>query len=266
MIIKILDAESCEKILSYCKNNAVDHRVITNPQSLLNELDVTYTEVDYDIDLSSLHLELPNDDRDSRNETDQKNSVLVYEAFSGLTPAQATDERFWMTISMNTFHEYSKKRWAWVNQSDWFKAIRDHFLCKSTVQSLHRDNSLSRLWWMGYALSQAEGMDIRNAAEILFNNSDYRAQVYERRGSTRYDNVRSAILRITEEHMAATKATYNKDGFRSFMKEVNYISGRTVLGALTSEQLIELLKPIYNKYHQPRTRGLLERVGDIVRR
>ena len=251
MEIEVFSAESNDKITKFIKENESEVRLINRPDEFLSELEVNYVTVNYDIDPSSLELELPSDKESDQNKTDQVNSVKVCEAFNKLTPAQATDERLWATLSMRNYHEYSNKRWGYVKEDKWNNAILQHFVCTSTVRSLHRNNSISRLWWMGYALHQSQGLDINKAAEILFNNSDYRSNVYERPGSTRYDNVRAAILRITEEHMAANNAKYNVESFRNFMKEVNFLSGRSLLGVLDDHQLIDLLKPIYEKCHAP---------------
>ena len=89
-----------------------------------------------------------------------------------MTPAQATDERFWVTAGFSVGKEYSLARWPFAEvldaetsdgnensdsqESKRQKRIKEntsnavnHWFC-SNSRSRMRDHAISRLWWMAY--------------------------------------------------------------------------------------------------------------------
>ena len=249
MSLEIFTTSALDQLMKVIGDYSKCLELYEDPVAYLDKLSLDLIHVPYEIDPAQLNLLIPSEGN-TENKTDELNSPTVYSVFSKLTPAQATDERLWASLSLINFIDYTKKRWGAPSEDKIQTAVKLHWACAPTTQSLHRDNALSRLWWMGKAVSDAENMTPEDSARVLFNNSDYRAQVYERPGSTRYSNVRSAILRITKEDMAHRSVKYNVDNFRSFMKSVNYLAGKTNFGLLSEDQLIKKLSPLYQEAHK----------------
>lgn len=241
----VLSLESLDKLSEYVSHNPDCTLLMDDFDSLSDRLSLIYVGTSYDFDLDTIELELPASIADKKL-SDASNVKTLYGCMSTLTPAQATDERLWTTIALHHFQEYTKIRW-WKENLDKDppgKQFKSHWLCGSSPRDRHRNHSIARLWWMGYFATRLEGADIDDVTEIIFNNSDYRASLLERTSSTGASNVLSAILEITREAFAEG-LKYERDKTREFMKRVNFIAGRSNLSALSSEQLVQLLRPIY---------------------
>lgn len=253
--------ESLDKLHAYLSDNPTDTRLLTDFTMLSEELGIQYVPVDYKIDVDSLDIDVPEDNNDDKLTSDRGNLKSVFEAFSGLTPAQATDERLWATLSVRHYSEYTSARWPLPKEEKKISGhLRTHWLCKSGVRSRVRDNSISRLWWMGYLVYQLDGWHPDEVANILFNNSDYRANIVERHSSASSYNVIGAILSITDEAFKEGIA-FKRENFRSFMRQVNFLAGRTNMAALNQEQLIVALRPIYRECYANKKKGFLGLFG-----
>ena len=119
-----------------------------------------------------------------------------------------------------------------------------------------RDHAISRLWWMGYIARRVDSENPEAIYQSLFFNSDYRASILERNTSANAVNVVIAILKISHGYTKQGIA-YNRDKFREFMKQVDFIGKRTSLPAMDEKQIIEVLEPMYKnntrfQHHQSR--------------
>ena len=77
--------------------------------------------------------------------------------------------------------------------------------------------------YLGYGgwsriVHQMEGWEPDDIVSILFNNSDYRANIVERSGSSSSPVVVSAILSITKRGVRID-IPFKRSSFRNFMKE-----------------------------------------------
>lgn len=250
--MEVFSLASLNKLSVYISSNQSDTRIVYDFESLSEEFEIQYLPLQFDLDPTNIDLLLPSD---NKSESDKENLKTIYNAFNHLTPAQATDERIWATLSVRYFSEYTLLRWPLPNnESKVAKHIKSHWLCGPGVRSRVRDNSISRLWWMGYLVHQLGDWHPDEVSDVLFNNSDYRASIVERSSSASSYNVVGAILSITKEAFN-NGIQYNRENFRSFMKEVNYIAGRSNLAALTQVQLIGLLRPIYHQCYSKKKSG-----------
>lgn len=176
---------------------------------------------------------------------DTENCQLVIRALPGITPALATDDRLWVTLSFGEFKDYCLARWP-VDSGGHERApanIRNHFFANG-VRGRMRDNAVSRLWWMGHIASRVDGVDSATVFDILFANSDYRSSLLERPSSSNATAVISAIIQITREAYEAGML-YRRSAFRSFMSRVDLLGGRCNLAALQVHELTERLRPLY---------------------
>jgi len=245
----VLSLESIEKLTKHVTDNPNCQMVADEFEELSERLSLQYVAISYEIQLDGVSLALP-DSKSDRKLSDAENVKILYGALSDLTPAQATDERLWTTLLLHYFQEYTKVRW-WdenLEKNPPRKQYKAHWLCGTSSRARQRDHSIARLWWMGYFASRLEGADIDDVTKVLFNNSDYRASLLERTTSTGASNVLRAIVEITREAFDEG-LEYERQKTREFMKQVNFIAGRTNLSALTDVQLIKLLKPVYREVY-----------------
>jgi len=181
---------------------------------------------------------------------DSENCSRILAALPSMSPANATDERVWVTLSFGAFAEYMRERWKFRNsQEDKLpKHVLNHWFATG-VRGRMRDNGISRLWWMGYIAKKVPGMSMAQVYEVLYANSDYRSTLLERNSSGNSLNVLTAVLKISQKAFDSG-VPYNRESWRDFMKAVNFIGGRRNLAAMTQDSLIELLTPVYKKAYE----------------
>ena len=190
----------------------------------------------YEIDLKiSLEMPIGNDLRDLQN------CAKILKILPNLTPADATDERLWVTLCFHYFKDYTLARW------DKGK-LRNHIFGNNWRQRIS-DNSISRLWWVSNLTNRISEIEpnanLQEYLSILLNNSDYRSSLIERSSSANCTNVFLSILQISDELEKSKGITYNRDKFRNFMKEVTFIERRHFLPIYNVANLKKMLTPIY---------------------
>lgn len=247
MRLEVFTLESLDKLSTYCKEHPSCTRIIESFNEIESELKLTYAPVDYLVTDDALP-ELVGSIRDSLA-SDKKNVPLLFNALNRMTAAHATDERLWSTLAIKYFSEYCKARWPLPKGEKIGGHIISHWLCQSSNRSRTRNNAISRLWWMGFMIAQLEGWQQKQVVEVLFNNSDYRAQIIERNSSSSAPIVISTILAITSEAFLK-ELPYNREAFREFMKQVNFYAARTNLAALDQPQLIAIFRPLYYQSYE----------------
>jgi hypothetical protein len=246
--MKVLTIDSLAKISSHLAGNPNDLRLITHFTAMSEELGLKFVDGSYDLDLEKVQLKSPSKDIDEKT-TDVVNSIVVYEAFKNLSPAQATDARLWITLCFMHFNDYVRKRWHKDDEKEMVTSIKNHWTFGGDRPQF-RDNALSRLWWTGFIATRIPGWSAEDVTEILYDNSDYFSQVILRPSSSTNAAVLHGILSITKEaYIAGGK--YERAKFINFMKKVNFLAGRTNLAVLAQGEIIELLKPEYIDAHEP---------------
>ena len=197
----------------------------------------------YLFDDSATSLDYPTGIGQEKNK-DTLNSINILKILPNLTPADATDERLWVTLIFTKYQKYAELRWPHEDKkSDKVNHYRNHWFA-NTIRGRMRDNAISRLWWMGYISTQIGDWPVEDVASILFANSEYRSSILERNSSSNAVSVILAILKISKRAYDSGKP-FKRDPFRSFMKKVNMIGGRAWLAGLTVAQLESLFEPIY---------------------
>lgn len=173
---------------------------------------------------------------------DRENSKMILNILPNLSPAEATDERLWVTLSLNQFKKYTLIRWPVK------KDFKLHFFLKSGWRQRIRDNSISRLWWMGHLINRISDIDpklnVDDYIDILLENTDYRASLIERSSSANCTHVFLTILQITKEQ-ENNGIYYHRPKFREFMKRVDFIEKRRFLPSYEIEDLKKVLTSHY---------------------
>lgn len=179
--------------------------------------------------------------------SDAENCKLILKFLPELTPAQATDERLWVTLCFSEFKNYANERWPFrsTDEAKLQSHISNHWFANG-VRGRMRDNAISRLWWMGYMARNIPEFSLEKVFDILFFNSDYRSSLLERNSTANAINVTTAILKITDEAYTSG-IPFKRDSFRSFMSKVDTLGGRSNLASMDVASLVKVLKPIYTE-------------------
>ena len=107
-----------------------------------------------------------------------------------------------------------------------------------------RDHAVSRLWWYHRLCSRIEGRPVEETLKLLFFESDYRSSMLERNTTSAITEVVGTIIEITEE-FKKKGIDYKRDNFRSFMKNLDLLAGRSRLAVLNKKQLKSKLTDLY---------------------
>jgi hypothetical protein len=217
---------------------------------IAGDLSLTYVPTTYRVS-QIVELLMPEGFSQDQNK-DSENSTRILQFLPELTPANATDERLWVTLSFGKFGSYLRHRWPYRQNEDGKLGvhIQNHWFAAG-VRGRMRDNGISRLWWMGYIASKVPGLSTEEVYQILFANSDYRSSLLERNSSTNSVVVLAAILKVTHSAFQAGKK-YDRKSFREFMKEINLLGGYKNLAAIEQDALIEMFTPVYAKCYAPK--------------
>lgn len=244
--IKVLNTESVQKL----------RRVVLSTPEIINEaLDdlsdkysLSFVPSTYVIN-DEVSLLLPIGISQEQNH-DSDNCRRILEVLPTISPANATDERLWVTLCFGRFSSYVRERWQFrdSNEDRFFKHVLNHWFAPR-VRDRMRDNGISRLWWMGYVAQRVPGMSTEQVHELLYSNSAYRSDLLERNTSANALNVLAAVLTVSQR-ASEEGVPYNRVAWRDFMKQVNFLGGRRNLAAMTQESLVELFTPVYKRVYE----------------
>lgn len=239
----VLKAESVQRLKKAV--TAKPALIDSNFDELCDSLHLGFVSTNYLIN-TDLKLKTPVGIKQEEN-FDAENCRLILEIAPQLTPAQATDERLWVTLCFQAFGDYAQARWPFRTSDGekYSNHIANHWFATG-VRGRMRDNAVSRLWWMGYTATRIPEMSIDQVFAILFANSDYRSSLLERNSSANSLNVLVAILKVTD---AAYKQgiEYKRESFRQFMSRVDTLGGRSNLAAMNGELLVKVFQPLYDE-------------------
>ncbi len=213
---------------------------------LVDDLNLQFVSFNADINIQG-QLLLPEGITQETNK-DGENCIAIKSIISGLNPAQATDERLWTTLCFETFSDYTNSRWPLSRAKTPKNHVNEHWFAKTNRNRI-RDNAISRLWWMAEIAERVPNTSIEQVLEILFFNSDYRSSLLERNSSANSLNVLASIIKVSKDAFDDGNE-YDRENFRSFMKQIDLIGKRTVLPSLEIETLIKLFQPIYQNAYK----------------
>lgn len=180
----------------------------------------------------------------SGGDNDARNSLLVYEALSGMTPYSARDERIWAWFTHGPCLEFARRRWldGDGDAKQLAKDVRLHFFARGG-RGITRNNAVSFLWWMAHIASRYERAELQETLKILLSNTDMRLNIIERPTAVRNQKVFSAILDIIRDPaVAGSEIFFKRTVYRKWLQKVNMHGGLRMLGALSESELKDLLE------------------------
>jgi hypothetical protein len=172
-------------------------------------------------------------------EADFANSVTVYEALKGMTPALAREERVWARLTHVECLTYSRARWLeGKNQEAFEPAVRRHIFAAG-LTGVRDDNAVSRLWWNMHIATIADPSDPASALRLILKRADIRLNFVERTGSASRKPIAQAVIRAMRRDpwITSTEST-----FRQFMIELNRNGGGVLFEVMTEAQADAVLE------------------------
>lgn len=178
---------------------------------------------------------------------DLQNAKAFTQAFQGLTPALATDERLWVTLALGTFYDYSIERWgvtSSTSKDESYKYFKNHVLA-ATPRDRWRNQSISRLWWVGNFASNL-GADLQNEAlEVFYFNSDLGQQLLGRPNISQPLRLMRSIVKVVHEEIVTNNpGGWNRQAFRRFMIDIDFLIGRRKIESIAEDSIIEEVREL----------------------
>lgn len=131
---------------------------------------------------------------DNSREAEIENSLLVYSAFQGMTPALAREERIWVRLCHLECLEYSRQRWIRKNPE---RDVRNHFFAR-TLDQCRDDNAVARLWWNGHIASLIDPSDPRRVLKQFLARANIRLQFLDRSNASFRLPIARGVIRMLE--------------------------------------------------------------------
>ena len=184
-------------------------------------------------------------------DSDFECAVALYEAYKGISPVFAQEERLWVYLSHVDLFAYLKKRWQLpqdeTKQSNY---IRDHWF--KGINGIIR-SSLMGLWWAVYCTIDDEREDKYELTHILFSNYSFRTVFF---GSTElfwYRDATRGILEFLVDNPEIVKQNFeNRSLFIS--KYFNQLGGIKQLASLNKEYFYNECERIKDRILAVKTR------------
>lgn len=151
-------------------------------------------------------------------EGDLKNSRIVWQALSKLTPSEANEEQIWVRLSHLEGFEYAKARWLNLESSEdvQIASIKKHFFASGRT-GIRDDHALSRLWWNASIANLAYPENPSRALELILKSADIRSAIVERP----WVSVRQPLLHGILAVLDSNEDSMTEAKFRDFIKEIN---------------------------------------------
>ena len=251
----VLTTESLEKLRFECRKNP--NLIEQSLEDIVDEFNLSLIPLN-DKEITLEQLAIPEGFTQETNK-DLENCKILGDNLAILSAAEATDERVWATLCFGDYSEYAKARWPLAGASNPNNHVQNHWFAR-TNRNRMRDNAVARLWWMAHIAKRVQVSSYEEVLKTLFFNSDYRSSLLERNSSANAINVVVSILSISQKAFSSG-IEFERAKFRAFMKNVDFIGKRTSLPSLSSEELEEILSPLYYEaYGSGKKKTLLGRL------
>ena len=163
-------------------------------------------------------------------EADIDNSLIVYKAIEGMTPALAREERVWVRLCHIECLHYARARWIKKTQDeDLDKAVQNHFFAQGRT-GIRDDNAISRLWWNMHIATISDPDAPEAALRLMLKTADIRQAIVERPNTASREPLARALLRAMRSNDWITST---EKSFRQFMIEMNRDAGGILFEAIS---------------------------------
>lgn len=212
-------------------------------ETIARELELKFTESHYQLD-PSIRLDRVAG-RANELPPDGEASLLALRALPGLTAAEATDERLWVTLALDQFRDYRQTRWP-LRGVDLSSHLRLHLFAGS-ARGRERDQAISRLWWTGTFVKNLGFDDLQVGLDALFINSDLPVQLLGRANLAMVRPFARAFLLRTAHEVATAEGRYSRKATRKALQEFDLIAARRALGAMPEDELRQIVEEVFHR-------------------
>jgi hypothetical protein len=201
------------------------------------EFGLTFIESEYDVNLEQGLL--MSSHGVANRELDAMNAERMLAALPTLSPADATDERLWVTLALGAYREYMLDRWP-KDSSDLGNHVVNHVFA-STARGRERDHAIARLWWSGYYVRRFAPREMGATLQAFFSNSDLSVQLLGRPNLATVSPIARAALLVFRTYFLDQGVSYSRKGVRSLLEGLDFLAGRRALGVLSENEVIDLV-------------------------
>ncbi len=169
-------------------------------------------------------------------------AIRLFEAYSALSPEDASDERFWTYLTHVDFFDYMKKRTdvSAQKESKRGKYILDHWFVDPMSPASLMNNDIARLWWVVSLTKTKDAKDPYVLTREVFSMLDYTTHLLPG-AQGRNETIRFAVLEFVVGN--PTLFSNSKEAkVRLIMRRLNLRGGYSALSSLDSDQIKALLE------------------------
>ena len=180
---------------------------------------------------------------------DLETAISLYEAYPGLTPLQASDERFWTYLTHADLYPYMIKRWnkhITGKIDDEIKYISEHWFLKSTSHQELMRHPIAGLWWGVYLSVDEKREDKYELTRILFRQLDFPTRTLGTYKLGRHKEAVIGILQFIKDNEEIFRKNFEKKT-RYITKYLNLVGGLKPLGYFDREFFIDELEKVKKK-------------------
>jgi hypothetical protein len=241
--MRVLSTQSLEQLRNIVRE---DEKFVLEP---LEELVSRYSlnMIGSDLELpKNFKLLSPVNDSWSGNK-DRENSELIQSLIPNLARANATDERFWVTLAFREALEYSVLRWGGADIDN--KKIFNHWFAP-TSRAKWRDHSVARLWYVSSFATGLEGISLKDSLDVLYSNSELLNSFLGRPRTTASNRVASKIVSVLHSKGRVDGVlNFDRNKFRAVMKELDLRAGSIQINALGEKDFNDFFDEIFESFY-----------------
>ncbi len=237
--MRVLSTQSLEQLRNIVR--ADDKFVLESLEELVSRYSLSMIGSDLELP-KNFKLLSPVNDSWTGNK-DRENSELIQTLIPNLTRANATDERFWVTLAFREALEYSVLRWGGDEVDN--KQILNHWFAP-TSRNKWRDHSVARLWYVSSFAAGLEGISLNDSLDVLYSNSELLNSFLGRPRTTASNRVASKIiLMLHTKGRVDGVVIFDRNKFRALMKEIDLRAGLIQINALREKDFDDFFDDIF---------------------
>lgn len=177
-------------------------------------------------------------DADHPIDSDLENAKMLFENLKHLNDTQATDERFWVGLSLTLGYDYLIYRWGLED----FTKFKYRWIYYTKNRRSLFYHGLARLWWF-VKLTYDESLDNPyELTEFAYSNSEIMKNMVYRNYSNSDDVRKATLLALRKYENNGNKIVYST--LVEIYKYINFLGGITLLD---SYDRTELENKIYSR-------------------
>lgn len=241
--MRVLSTKSLEQLRNIVR--ADDKFVLEPLEELVSRYSLSMVNSDLELP-KNFKLLSPESDSWTGNK-DRDNSELIQSLIPNLSRANATDERFWVTLAFREALDYSVLRWGGDDVDN--QQILNHWFAP-TSRAKWRDHSVARLWYVSSFAFGLEGITLKDSLDVLYTNSELLNSFLGRPRTTASNRVSSKIILMLHSKGRVDGAlSFDRIKFRALMKELDLRAGSIQINALGENDFNDFFEDIFGSIY-----------------